>query len=243
MSVSFRGLQPAAILAAVRNAGLQCIEWGSDIHAPCDELSQLRYLAAMQQENGIKCSSYGTYFRLGVHPITDLQAYIDAAKILGTDILRLWCGNKGSQAYSVQERKNLYDKCKAAALIAEANGVKLCMECHNGTLTDSKEAALELMQAVESAAFGMYWQPNQYCSFEENVAYARLLSPYTEHLHVFNWKGDLRFPLQDAISEWETYLSCFGKEKTLLLEFMPDDNIESLPTEAAALRAVSGVAL
>jgi hypothetical protein len=98
--------------------------------------------AALQQEYGIACCSYGTYFRLGVTPLCELAQYIKAAKILGTVILRLWCGNKNSQDYTEKE----------------------------------------------------------------NLAYAKLLVPYTVHIHVFNWKGEEKHPLRDAVKIWKEYL-------------------------------------
>ena len=97
VSVSFRALSPERTLSAVKQSGLSCIEWGSDVHAPKDDIKGLEDIARLQKEYGIVCSSYGTYFRLGVIPVKELEDYIKAAGILGTDILRLWCGNKGSQ--------------------------------------------------------------------------------------------------------------------------------------------------
>ncbi len=235
VSVSFRNHSPGQILTAMRDAGLGYIEWGSDVHVPPENA---RGIAALQKEYGIKCCSYGTYFRLGVTPIVELEAYIKAAKVLGTNILRLWCGNKNSEEYTEEEKQALFSACKAAADIAGQNGVVLCMECHNRTYTNRKESAYELMQAINSPCFKMYWQPNQYKSETENLAYARLLCPYTEHIHVFNWKGKEKNPLLDAKSLWQRYLGCFGADKTLLLEFMPDGRIESLKTEADALKEI-----
>lgn len=235
VSISFRGLSPEEIITEVKNAGLSCIEWGSDIHAPCCDTENLQKIADLQKEAGLFCCSYGTYFRLGASNIADLQKYINAAKILGTDILRLWCGTKSSLEYTKEEENALFSLCREAALIAENNGVTLCMECHNGTYTDTKEGAIKLMKAVNSPSFRMYWQPNQFTSEEENKQYARLLSPFTKHIHVFNWTETSRFPLGEAAARWKEYLSYFS-DNTLLLEFMPDDNISSLKTEADALR-------
>lgn len=235
VSISFRGLSPEVIIEEVKNAGLSCIEWGSDVHAPCDDTENLKKIAALQKKADLFCCSYGTYFRLGATDIGDLQKYIDAAKILGTDILRLWCGTKGSSEYTQDEENALFTLCREAASIAEKNGVTLCMECHNGTYTDTKEGAVKLMKAVSSPAFRMYWQPNQFTSEKENKQYARLLSPFTKHIHIFNWTEKERFPLGDAVSLWKEYLNYFDSN-TLLLEFMPDDSIASLKTEAEALR-------
>ena len=97
----------------------------------------------------------------------------------------------------------------------------------------------ELMQAVNSESFRMYWQPNQYRTEEENLAYATLLPPYTTHIHVFNWKEKEKYPLREAKDIWSAYLACFGNN-TLLLEFMPDGKLEALETEAAALKEIVG---
>ena len=234
-SISFRKNSPEEILSAMKEAGLSVIEWGSDVHCPPERAGEI---SVLQNQYGIKCCSYGTYFRIGVTPIEELNKYIVAAKTLGTDVLRLWCGDKNSEDHTESEKRELFTLCKTAMEIAEAKGVTLCMECHNNTYTNRKESALELMKAIDSKHFRMYWQPNQHRSEEENIAYAKLLAPYTIHIHVFNWKGKEKYPLGEAKGIWREYLSCFAEERTLLLEFMPDGKIESLETEAEALREI-----
>ena len=240
VSISFREHSAQEILEAMKKTKLSVIEWGSDIHAPKDDIKNLETLAKMQEKYGVKCCSYGTYFNLGVDNTAELEGYIRAAKILGTDILRLWCGNKGSAEYSENETQFLLEECKKAAKIAEKHNVKLCLECHNWTYTDTKESALTLIETVNSKHFLMYWQPNQFRTMEENINYATALSPYTEHLHVFNWKEKQKFSLGDGIDIWKEYLKCFEKDKTLLLEFMPDGQIASLESESVALKKIVG---
>lgn len=235
VSISFRKNTPQEILSVMKDCGLSYIEWGSDVHCPPESAKEIFDL---QTEYEIECSSYGTYFRLGVTPIAQLKQYIDAAKVLGTDILRLWCGDKNSQDYSESEKKALFAECKIAEKIARDSGVTLCMECHNKTYTNTKESAFELMQEVGSQHFKMYWQPNQYNSVQENIEYARLISPYTEHIHVFNWKEKEKYPLFSAKDIWQEYLASFEGDRTLLLEFMPDGRIESLKTETDALKEI-----
>lgn len=238
VSVSFRDKTPQEILSAMKESGLSFIEWGSDVHCPPESAKEI---SDLQNKYGIKCSSYGTYFKLGVTPIDELKQYIDAAKILGTNILRLWCGNKNSQDYSESEKEALFTECRQAEKIARNNGVILCMECHIKTYTNKKESAHELMQEVGSPHFRMYWQPSQFTTKDENIAYAKLISPFTECIHVFNWKEKEKYPLILAKDIWREYLGCFEGEKTLLLEFMPDGKIETLKTEADALREIVNV--
>ena len=181
-SVSFRQISPKEILGAVKSAGLSCIEWGSDVHAPCGDTERLAEIAALQKEYGIVCSSYGTYFRLGETPIGELEVYIQAAKMLGTDILRLWCGGKSGYAMTDEEQNALLDVCRRAAEIAKVSGVTLCMECHKNTFTENVDDALRLMETVNSPHFRMYWQPFQWQSADENTVYASKIANYTEHI-------------------------------------------------------------
>ena len=238
VSVSFRSLSPEEIIQAAKKAQLNWIEWGSDVHAPYYDSERLDMIAACQKAAGLRCSSYGTYFTLGKDNPEDLDNYIAAAKRLGTTTLRLWCGSKGSQDYTSEELNALYEDCRTAAATAETHGVTLCMECHNGTLTDTKESALALMETVHSPAFRMYWQPNQYRTEKENIRYLQMLKPYIDHLHVFQWVGDQKYPLADGIAIWKTYLNMLDGDRTLLLEFMPDHSPESLPIEADSLRRI-----
>lgn len=237
VSVSFRKNSPEEILNAASAAGLSFIEWGSDVHAPYTDVARLREIAELQKKYGIACSSYGTYFRFDA-PVEELKGYIAAAGILGTDVLRLWCGTKSGAELSDEERKSLIEKCKQAARIAEDAGVTLCMECHKGTFTERLEDTLELMRETNSPNFAMYWQPFQWQTEEENLKYAEAVAPYAKHIHVFQWKGKERFSLDDGVDEWRGYLGKFSTPRTLLLEFMPDDKITTLQAEASALKKI-----
>lgn len=234
-SISFRKNTPEEILTAMKTAGLEVIEWGSDVHCPPEKATQI---AEFQRQCGIKCCSYGTYFKIGVTPINELGKYIVAAKTLGTNVLRLWCGNKNSEDYAESEKAELFGACKAAAEIAKVEEVTLCMECHNKTYTNRKESALELMETVNSQNFRMYWQPNQLRSTDENLEYAKLLAHHTQNIHVFNWKASEKYPLNEAQDVWRQYLANFKGNHALLLEFMPDGRIETLKTEAEALKEI-----
>lgn len=240
VSISFRQHSPREILEATKAAGLSCIEWGSDVHAPCNEIERLKQIAELQKEYGMACSSYGTYFRLGETPIEELEKYIQAAKLLGTKILRLWCGRKKGKDMSACEREALFSVCRKAAKIAEASEVTLCLECHNKTFTEDPSDVVLLMQSVNSPYFRMYWQPFQWQSSEQNLENAKRIAPFAEHIHVFHWKEDKKLPLADAVAEWRRYLNEFSAPRTLLLEFMPNGTIEELAGEVNALKSIIG---
>ena len=238
VSISFRNNTQREILEMMNRSGLEYIEWGSDVHAPHRSIGMLGELARLQAQYGVKCSSYGTYFRLGETPTADLHYYIEAAKILGTDVLRLWGGRTSGAGMSLPDIENFMDACWRAADIAERENVKLCLECHVNTFTERLEDALMLMDNVDSDKFRMYWQPFKFRSVEENIAYLKKVEPYVEHIHVFNWDPAGRYPLADGIENWKKYLAVLSRPRTMLLEFMPDDLLTTLPREADALRKI-----
>ena len=192
----------------------------------------------MQEMYGVKCSSYGTYFRIGETPVDDLPYYIEAARILGTDVLRLWAGRRCAKELSLSEIEKFMEASWRAADIAEREGVTLCLECHQNSFTERLDDAMMLMDNVGSDKFKMYWQPFRARSFEENLEYLKKIEQYVVNIHVFNWDAAGRYPLIDAADVWKKYLAALSRPRTLLLEFMPDDNLATLPREADALRKI-----
>lgn len=240
VSISFRKHSVDELVSASKDAGLSMIEWGSDVHAGHDKV---KYAAEATRAAGLSVSSYGTYFRLGVDPVDSLKLYLDDAGVLGTDIVRIWAGNKGYGQFTPEMRTALLDDCVKAARMAEEAKVTLCFECHPNTYTDCLDGALELMSSANSSCIGMYWQPNQNHDLEWNLAYARGISKYVKVIHVFNWNilndgSLLRKSLSEAEDIWLKYLQELPADAAKLLEFVPDDSLASLYTEAAALKII-----
>ena len=63
-SIAFRHLNVEQIIDAAKSAGLAFIEWGSDIHAPKDDLENIDRIRELTEAAGLRCSSYGAYFRI-----------------------------------------------------------------------------------------------------------------------------------------------------------------------------------
>lgn len=236
-SIAFRHLSVEEIIAAAKAAGLSYIEWGSDVHAPKDDLENLRRVRGLTEEAGLKCSSYGAYFRIDRDPVEDIYGYITAAKCLGVNVIRIWCtGNPA--VHPPEELQRRYQICRELACIAQKQGVILCAECHSGNLTDSAKSSVEFMQAVNSPAFRMYWQPNENYEPKDNLIFASVVAPYTVNVHVFHWQGHTRLPLADAEDAWVRYSRALGTDHIFLLEHMPDDDEALLPREAEALKRI-----
>lgn len=238
VSVSFRQNSVDDIIHAASAAGLSCIEWGSDVHLPPGDRELALTVAEKTKAAGLFCCSYGSYFRLGQDAPEMILPYLATAKMLGTNILRIWGGAKNFEEYDKREIDALVLQAKRAAQLAGQQGITLCLELHNWTVTNTYRNALFFVRAVGSDHLKLYWQPNQFQSDAYNLESAKALAPYVTQLHVFNWKGKDKFPLADAIPLWRDYLKAFDGDHCLLLEFMPDGEIASLQKEAQALFSI-----
>ena len=177
VSVTFRPLPHREVIDLAAAAGLGFIEWGSDVHAPRSDAARLADIVAYSREKGVSCCSYGTYFSLGHDPLGELSEYIAAARVLGTDVLRIWAGKQNYPDMSEDDCARMIEEARRAAEIAEREGVVLCLEWHRDTMTSTLDGALRLVESVASPALRLYWQPSQYRSFEDNLAEAARVAP------------------------------------------------------------------
>lgn len=242
VSVSFRSLTVDEIIKKTREAGLFCIEWGSDVHVPPNDIENAKRVYDTTVENGLFVSSYGSYFNVRTDAPIDIKDYISTAKLLHTDIIRIWCGKKGSADTDAETRALLVANLREACDIAEQSGITLALECHNGTVTDDYRYAVDFIEDVGRENARMYWQPNQSKSLEYNIAAARALKKFTKAVHVFQWDGrNERYPLASGEREWGAYIDILrDTDCAFLLEFVPDDEAEYLAREADVLTRLLG---
>ncbi len=238
-SITFRIVSAEDILALAVAAGIEGIEWGSDIHVPPHDLDNARRIGEATREAGLAVTSYGTYYRLGCGQ--DFSAYLDAAEALGAPLLRLWAGTRGSADTDPATRRAWVEDARRCAAMAAARGRTVAFEYHHGTLTDESESAILLMREIDHPACRLYWQPEFAKSPEAIVEGLRAARPYLAALHVFLWNPDhSRRPLSDGIDLWRSWLALVpeAREVPCLLEFVPGDDPAILPREADALRAI-----
>ena len=239
VSVSFRPNSVEEIINAAKNAKLSLIEWGSDVHAAPGDVALGEKIKMESEASGIKTPSYGSYFRVGVTPNEEFPKYLESAKALGSSVIRIWA-YKSVKATEGEEWDKVVADAKEITKMAEPYGIRVCLECHNGSITEDYNTALAFLKAVNHELFGMYWQPNQLKSLEYNIDAAKALAPYVSCLHVFHFIDNVKAPLSEGLSDWRKYLAIIKEAKAsenipAYLEFMPDDKIETLAREAKTL--------
>jgi 3-dehydroshikimate dehydratase len=239
-SVTFRALPAAEVLRLCVGAGLDCVEWGADVHAPPSDPVALAELRDRTADAGLRVSSYGAYWRAGVHPLEDLRPVLEAARVLGAPRVRVWAGDRGTDVATDETWRRVVDATRAAGELAQAHGLRLGLEFHGRTLTDSASSTAHLLELVGHPAVVPYWQPRLDDEPDAALQGLGLLVDRVDAVHVFSWwPGDHRLPLSERADLWQPVLAeLLGRHPgiDLLLEFVPDDDPSLLAAEAATLR-------
>jgi hypothetical protein len=238
-SVTFRGFSREKIVFLAKSAGLQGIEWGGDVHVPPGGRNSSENPATEAAEltaaAGLKVLSYGSYYRLCA--ANDFASVLAAARSLGAPLIRIWAGTIPSTVadddYYRQAARELGDICRQAA------GIRIGLEYHRGTLTDTAESAKKLVCLADQENLRLYWQPNPELSLAEHHREIRLLLPWISQVHVFYWirgnKGDVRRPLAEGEAVWKDYIDLLGPDKNYIMEFVQDDREENFFADARVL--------
>lgn len=241
VSVSFRKIGRREIVEVAQKSGLTAIEWGGDIHVPHGDLQSAYDARTLTEAAGLKVAAYGSYFRFTADPLP-FEAVLATALTLGAPFIRAWAGSQGSATVTPHERENIVNRIRESAEMAAKVQITLALEYHGGTLTDTVDSALALMQEIDHPSARLLWQPDPTVPHAQRLLDLQRVTPYLENLHVFQWTKPedtvLRHPLAEGEPEWPTYLQIANAvkgDRFALLEFVPTDEPASLPSEAAVL--------
>ncbi|OGV39487.1 MAG: hypothetical protein A2020_03075 [Lentisphaerae bacterium GWF2_45_14] len=248
VSITFRQLSCDEIITLVKQAGLRAIEWGGDIHVQHGDTARASEVGDKTREAGLEIAAYGSYYRLGKSANEGLgfQKVLDSASALGSPVIRIWAGFKGSAESSADERKALSIEAREIAEAAGERKIKIAMEFHGGSLTDTTESALKFLEECASENIQTYWQPPLNLNHPECVKSLWAVLPHLSNLHVFSWgtKPDgtySRLPFADHSKEWTEYLSIASRlpsDRYAMIEFVKDDSPAQFLADAAALKLI-----
>jgi sugar phosphate isomerase/epimerase len=241
-SVTFRQLTPAQVIRIAADAGLAGIHWGADVHVPAGNSALARELRTRMDDHGLVCPTYGTYYRVGAEGNAPFESLLETAELLGARGLRIWVGNQGSAEISAAALLDVRRDLDRILALAAARDMTLVMEFHGGTITDTAESTVALLENVSHPALRTAWQPDLHHDHGQCLRSLELLLPWLDEVHVFQWRmrGDEieRLPLKDGSGEWPEYLRLAATAPQALwacLEFVRDNDPVNLPSDAAAL--------
>jgi hypothetical protein len=224
-SVTLRACSIEEVVAIAADAGLECIEWGADVHVAPGDLDAARRAREATVRAGLRVASYGSYWRCA----GPFEPVLASARELGAPRVRIWAGDTGSREATPAQREAI-----VAAARAAARQIPLGFEFHGGTLTDDLDSTLDLIVATGVPA---YWQPPQDMPDAEALDALRRL-PDVPAVHVFSWwPGSTRLRLRERADLWRAVFRTFTAGDALL-EFVPGDDPALVAEEAEACRAL-----
>lgn len=236
VSVTFRPLLPDQILSLASQAGLDGVEWGSDVHVPVGDFDHAAGVGQMTCAAHLRTVSYGSYFKAGYSDPASFADVIATAKALSAPNIRIWAGERGSEAE--ENRTAVADSIRACAAACSDAGMTVSLEFHPGTLTDHYESARRLMEEVARDNLYLYWQPNQFRDEAYNLAALRAVLPYLSHVHVFAWEGREKYPLAQHERIWREYIDILKgspRDHAMLMEFVCDGSERQFLEDAQTL--------
>ena len=243
-SVTFRSLTAEQVVELAASAGLESIEWGSDVHARPDDLTELDRVRRLTEDAGLVVASYGSYYRAEPDGGSRAEpAGLTAAAVrLGARRIRVWAGQSGSADATAEQRADTVAELVRACDIAADGGAALALEFHRGTLTDTVASTRQLLGEVGRDNLSSYWQPP--VGEDDAAALAGLdeLLPDVSAVHVFSWgPAGERLPLAARAVMWQEALTAAQSSPRCtdaLLEFVAGDEPSLLATEALTLRSL-----
>jgi sugar phosphate isomerase/epimerase len=245
VSISFRNLSPDELLKEAASAGLKGIEWGGDVHVPHGEIQKAEAVKTATENAGLEVAAYGSYYRLGeTEDNPDFQAVLDSAVALNAPTIRVWAGRTGSADADDGVWRNVTEDAHRISSLAEKQDIRICLEYHGGTLTDSIDAAVRLLDEVPHPNMDTLWQPPNGQTDDHCEKSLTSVLPRVSNLHVFHWGPEGfkdRRPLAEGRDRWERFFSIANsnpKPRWALMEFVKENALSQFHEDAKTLRDI-----
>ena len=254
VSVTFRQYAYENFIKYTKLTDLSCVERGSDIHVPYNDIEKALKVSKKMQENNLETVSYASYYRLGIsqqralliNAADTFTMILQIAGLIEAPSIRVWGGELSSARLDANAKKAIIDDTIRIAALAKASDKDISLEYHSNTITDNAESAVDFIKAVRDGGGSnvyLYWQPNQNITFEKNKAELKKICPYLTNIHVFAWQGNERFPLEHHRDIWREYIDIIAEHNhgggnakhNFLLEFVKDDSVEQCIEDAKTL--------
>lgn len=226
-TISARRRPVESVIEVCGGLAVEGIEvWGKD-HVGDGSRERCREIADAADAHDLSIPVYGSYLRAGTDGFGDrVTATLDTADGLGADLVRVWAGDQEYGDCDGAHWGRVVGDLRRLGESARERGLGVTVERHGGTVTDETDGAAELIEAVDSPAVGLNWQPH----FEHDASTvlddARRLAPLANNVHlqaVPEPGADDRCALADAYFDTAGVLDAFadsGFDGVLEIEFV-----------------------
>lgn len=265
-SVTLAKKSVSEVIEIVKEAGLEGIEWWGKDHVPHGDIETAVKVKALTDAAGLKVSSYGSYYRVGISELEGLcfQSVLDTAVALGAPTIRVWAGNCDYGKANGTLIGNVVADTRRIADMSAARGISVTFEFHGVSLTDNNDNAIKFASQVEHPAVFFSWQSPHGYELGHCLAGLKGLLPRLSTIHVYHWtigsyeKNTVnetvrplkypedfhRHPLSDGTDRWCEYFKAVnstGRDHFALLEFVKDDLPAQVIEDAGTLKKMLNV--
>lgn len=245
-TIAFKELAINEVIAIAARTGAEAIEvWGQPPHVayPLD-YRQLEATRLEAERNKLDLAVYGSYFRPGKSEVfdgvaVDAENQIDAARILGARIIRIWPGNDNPGVVGAKAELSIIDDIRRFADAAANAGIETVLERHNNTLTHGWDAPEKLLDRIAHDHVFLNYQipyPMPEAEYaERSIEDFRKYLPLSRHAHIQNYhqspSGELeRTFLEHGVVDYRelgTAVEDSGFRGYLMIEFSALSSDES----------------
>ncbi len=237
-SVTFRKKSAAQVVLIAKKAGIEYIEWGGDVHIKNTE--EARIVKSICDNEGIKISSYGSYFNSAENDEAQWTEICEIASIMGASSVRIWLGKKDSEETGDVEYNTLLENTKKMCDIAKKYSLLVCPECHDNTFNNNTDAFLRIQRDLQADNFRTYFQ-SRYCRMEYDLDRIDRTFDFIENVHVSyrDLKKEQKFKKKDKyyIDKLLTKLETKGFDGIVMVEFVDFDSESALCKDVEKLRS------
>ncbi|MEG0546733.1 MAG: sugar phosphate isomerase/epimerase [Oscillospiraceae bacterium] len=239
-SVTFRKKSFDEVLKIAKDANINCLEIGGDVHLPDDNIEYAKEIKRSLDISNMKAVSYGSYYRVGEKDFERFDRICQISDIIGSKIIRIWLGEKSSKKTSTSEFLEMVDEVKTLSDIAKKYNQTIGFEFHNNTFNDSAQSSNDFIAECNEDNIKTYWQPLYNGNDLENL---KSVLPNLVTAHIFHWaKSGRRFSLKRGKKLWKEYLDVInmaGINCNFILEFSKKDSEKQFLKDVNILKSLN----
>ncbi len=240
-SVTFRNKTPEEIVEITKKAGVSFIEWGADVHVKT--LKDAEKVKKLCDENNIKISSYGSYYRVGSNQKEEWENICKNAHVMGSESVRVWLGNKDSEETSEEEYRNLLKDLEFMCDKAGEYNLLVSPECHDNTFNNNTSAIIRLKNDLQKDNFRTYFQ-SRYFRFDYDMDRIEKTFDFTENVHVSyrDLKREQRFRKKDRkyLDKLVKKFMSMNFDGLVIVEFTKGSKEKNFIRDVKKLRSIEG---
>ena len=237
-TIAFKQFEVSDIISIAARTGASALEiWGQPPHIsyPLD-YQKLEATRTEAERNNLDPVVFGSYYRPGKPVeyngvVVDLENQIEAARILGSQMIRIWAGDDNPGTIGEQAETKIIDAIRRFADSAADSGMETILERHNNSLTHGWDSPRRLLERIDHDHVFLNYQipypmPESDLA-ERSIGDYRRLLPLAKQAHMQNYQrsetGELERTFLDSgvvdYGELPSAITESGYDGYLMIEF------------------------